>query len=135
MPIRAFDEDANEAQVTSRPVPRGIGFRYAAPDDAPVTIIEVQAAVRDTLPGWEVQEIDGLAGWFEAIAPAIADPATATRSISLAEFWMSLRELRTESTCDHGRWAMIIIVAPGTGVHRRHQDKIVAIDPCEPRSS
>ena len=45
------------------------------------------------LIGWDIREVDGLPGWFEAITPVATDAGPA-RSLTLGEFWHALRAVR-----------------------------------------
>ncbi|HEU5317976.1 MAG TPA: S8 family serine peptidase [Chloroflexota bacterium] len=103
--VRSFVEDEREAVVRPLPVPRGIVFRYVPPGSGDATLAEAEAAVAPVLPEWPVAALNGLPGWFKAMAPAVAAAgqptamgmatetatATETRPIPLGEFWERLR--------------------------------------------
>jgi hypothetical protein len=91
MPVRSFDADAQQATVTSLPVPRGIAFRYDPPGRAKPTAERAKAATVDVLNGWEIREFTGLPSWFEALPPSAAAP----QPILLGDFWRTLRSLRS----------------------------------------
>ena len=83
MPGRSFTADAVEATATSLPVPRGIAFPIGASSAAAQR--KRLAAAAEALPGWDIQPVNGLPGWFEAIAPAVpaapgADTTKSTRA-------------------------------------------------------
>jgi hypothetical protein len=94
MPTRSFNEDATQATATEQPVPRGIVFRFDLTGESADPCHEVEQAVSAVLTGWEIREVDGLPGWFEAIAPVATD-AGPGRALALGEFWHSLRAVRS----------------------------------------
>ena len=98
MPTRSFDEDAAQATATEQPVPRGIVFRFDLTGQPANPRQEVEGAVSAVLTGWEIREVDGLQGWFEAITPVATDAGPA-RSLTLGEFWPALRAVRAQ--CHH----------------------------------
>mgnify|MGYP002335996405 CR=1 FL=1 len=67
--------------------PRGIAVRAKENQEAAAA-----AAVQDTLPGWQVREVPGLPGRFEAIAPAAADRTGPP--LTHGEVWTALRAVR-----------------------------------------
>ena len=87
MPVRSFAADAAAATTTSRPVPRGIAFRFAPLDGSTPTLDAVKTAAGTSLDGWDIGEVSGLPGWYEAVAPAA--PA-----MPLGAFWETLRQFR-----------------------------------------
>jgi hypothetical protein len=102
MPLRSFDDDAGRAEATALPVPRGIAFRYEPDSGAESTADEARSVAAGPLPGWEIQPVARLPGWFEAMAPAWPSPAPSsvpaatavTQPMPLSEFWDTLRALR-----------------------------------------
>lgn len=91
--FRSFDDDARLATASHRPAPRGIAFEYAPSDGSPATTDAARHAVRDRLPGWRVEPVEGLKGWHTATPPT--DPATGA-PIALGKFWERLRDLGNE---------------------------------------
>jgi hypothetical protein len=102
MPGRSFTDDAVVAETTSLPVPRGIAFLYE-PVDGPPTLAGARTVAAGPLPGWEIRQIEGLTGWYEAITPAVPGGATApaqpppapSQPMPLGDFWSQLRTFKS----------------------------------------
>lgn len=82
---RSFDDAAELATATTLPVPRAVAVRHEPPD-----LRSAGSSIAAHFPGWQVEEIEGLPGWFNA------RPAENAAPLQLGEFWARVRALRRE---------------------------------------
>lgn len=86
---RPFDDDAQLATASLRPVPRGIAFHMPPVGGKNVSIAAARRVASNHLPDWITTRVDGLPDWFTATPPAGPPP-------ELGPYWEQLRSLKGE---------------------------------------